>query len=1035
MNLIPDNSGMENCDLFLREGVYRGPAITVDRSAPNFLFALCGTKTSQTAASAGEEGHFFKEKPSISLRISDENFCGGRLMLRDQVIYADGSESQNQDLGFAPESGTEIHWRRLGEQEGCVYEAQIPVIQEGKHTITLRYVDAAGHSSEGKELHFIYDCHGPVVSCERVTDRQGKTVDLIKKDSGAVFLKDRIRVGIQVRDDVSGVEGLWYRFSGTYCDDRGEEYSCVPEYRKLIPEPEAGKHPGGYTFWLEAEADNFIGRLELYCRDGAGNYSNLVKSRQLTVETDQFHEKKSCIEWDISGASALNEEDRIMYFRDNAGIKVRFRDDWSGIKAWTILASKKALSVTDVLKSCKELKRNKTVKDLERETVVDAENYTDSSPDRPIMLYAAFIDNAGHYKLAVYEDYRIVMDQKKPMVEVAYDLKENRPYGLCFNRTRRAKITVTDMNFNPESVDWQIRGTRGGWEIGQWTREGNRSSCEISFLKDGRGYRLSFKGSDYAGNVFSWDEDKEFVIDQTPPEITLVMDQWQEGRYGKYYSEDKTLLIKIREENLKDQDLVIKNREAGGGLDAKRAFVRSSLEKMGAYYYEKITASEDGAYSPEISCTDLAGNKSTILTAPEIVIDKTAPMITFDGVRNGETFVKPVSFKASCVDKNIDLQSLEFHIFALSGQEVTDERLMTDLSVDFVNSAPFKAVKIWKDSKEQRLKDGVYRLSVKGKDLAGNSAAGKTGLIFSVNREGAAYILARDFQERTADGYLRGRKDLVISEYSVNPTLTQIKIIRENQDQYVLAEKDYSQKTETLPAGSGAWSGWIKKTLCLPAGLFEQEGSYKILIKTKAFDSTGGSRRVINQTDNEIKGKHMSFIVDRTPPQVRLGGLDQRIYEGKEHIFRLTVMDNVALDRVELSVEKGIFRKGKEVRIIYPKDLDKMNSILLKLKAYGGYQMIRYDAWDEAGNHLNSDYSNDSRSCLVAELAGRPKDSSGKTDALTVMDGQGDSAKIQEAEKGMKYLPGLFVTLFILFLLAGSFWVLKDKKNMRMKEG
>ena len=179
----------------------------------------------------------------------------------------------------------------------------------------------------------------------------------------------------------------------------------------------------------------------------------------------------------------------------------------------------------------------------------------------------------------------------------------------------------------------------------------------------------------------------------------------------------------------------------------------------------------------------------------------------------------------------------------------------------------------------------------------------------------------------------------------------------------------------------------------------------------------------------------MSFIVDRTPPQVRLGGLDQRIYEGKEHIFRLTVMDNVALDRVELSVEKGIFRKGKEVRIIYPKDLDKMNSILLKLKAYGGYQMIRYDAWDEAGNHLNSDYSNDSRSCLVAELAGRPKDSSGKTDALTVMDGQGDSAKIQEAEKGMKYLPGLFVTLFILFLLAGGFWVLKDKKNMRMKEG
>ena len=1032
--IMPDNSGMENCDLFLEKGVYKGPVITVDRSAPSFLFALCQPKSGRAAAGTGGKGQLFKEEPKIILRISDNNFCGGRLMTRDQVLYADGSETDSSGSGSDFETGTEIQWKRLRDQEGYVYEAQFPVVEEGNHRFSFRYVDAAGHSSDSKDLHFTYDGHGPIVSYEQVTDRKGKVIDLTRKNSGEVFLQDRIGVRIQVRDAVSGVEGLWYRFSGTYSDAGGKEYPRVHEYRKLSPESGKAENPAEYTFWLEPEEENFIGQLELYCIDGAGNYSNLVKSRPLIIETEQFHDSKSQIEWNISEASYLNEEDKIMYFRNNAEIKVRFIDSWSGIRAWTILASKKALSVTDVLKSCKEIQWNTRIRSLERECVIDAENYNDCSPDRPLILYAAFIDNAGHYKVSGYEDYRIVMDRNKPVVEVSYDLKESPTHGLYFNRTRTAKITVTDMNFDPESAAWDVQGPKEGWEIGQWTKEGNSSTCEVSFSKDGSGYSLSLKGSDYAGNDFSWDGDKEFVIDQTIPKVTIALDKEQKGRNGKYYSADKTLMIKIKEENLRNHDLVIKNQEAAGEHGEKKALTRSSLEKKGEYYYVEIKASEDGVYLPEISCTDMAGNKSEVMTVPEFIIDKTAPVVTFDGVRNGETFVKPFSCKACCADRNIDMQSLEFQITAMSGHKVAGGELFSDLNVDYDKKSVCRVVKHWKDSNDQWLKDGVYRLSVKGMDLAGNPAAGKTGIIFSVNREGAAYVLDRDFLERIADGYLRGTGDLIFREYSVNPTLTQIKIIRENQDQYMLSEHDYSKKTEKVPAGSGAWSGWVKKTVCLPAELFEQEGSYRILIKTRAIGRYGTSRRVINQTDNEIKGRSLSFIVDRTPPQVRLGGLDQRIYEEKEHVFRLTVMDNVALDRVELSVEKGIFYKKKEVRQIFPKDLDKMNSILLKLKAYGGYQTIRYQAWDKAGNRLNSDYCNDSRSCLVAGISSRLGKSSGTDKPLEVMDGQKDYAENKQKEMKMKYLQIIFIALLSAFLLAGSIWVVKDRQTMKIKE-
>ena len=1037
--LSPDNSGTENCALFMGEEGYLGPLITVDRSDPAILSVRC--ESDQGPANSGVSGDncLFTDRPAIILRVADENFCAGRLLVRDQISYADGREEEDPGIGSASGKDSGIKWKRLQKEEGYVYESSIPITKEGMHKLSFVYTDAAGHSSEKKELRLTYDCQGPVVDYARVTIQEGKMVDIRQEEAESLFLDQGGRIKVRVRDSVSGVESIFYRFSGRYCDDQGREYSGTSEYKKLALESSQEGPTADWTFWLEPETENFIGRLDLYTMDAAGNSSPLIRSREIAGETDWLHESRSHIDWELSEAAHVSEDDRIMYFRKSAKVKVRFRDDWSGIKAWTILASDKDLTLKEILAGCTDLGTDKgeekRARSLERELSLNGEEYGDSSADRPLTLYAAFIDYAGHYKLDIYDDYRLVMDQKKPSVQVEYDLRGDGPYGSYFNKSRTATVTVSDLNFNPESVKWYIGGPAGGWKTGSWTRKGDLNTCMVSFNRDGGGYSLALEGSDYSGNSFSWDKDQSFVIDQTAPVITVIMQGRKGAGYQKYYPKSQRFLVRIKEENLRDTDLIITNKtENRDPAAGEVSLLREPLQKGQGYYYAWLTVSDDGSYSPEISCRDMAGNKAAVVSMEEFIIDKTAPILDFKGIREGETFSGPVACKISCQDQNLDMESVEIQVVSLSGKPVEDGRLAPEMVLSYRGDQVCGLEESLNDSRGGQLEDGIYRINVRGEDLAGNPIRGRTSLNFRVNRKGAAYLLDRDLKARLEDGYLLGTGQLRILEYSVNPTLTQIKLIRENQDQYELETDDYQLKNELVGEGAGPWSGWYKKTICLPGQLFNRDGTYRILIKTRALDENSRGRIVINQTDNEIKGQELAFKVDRTPPQVHLGGLDREIYEEKEHSFRLTVMDNIAFDRLELSIERGIFKKKKDLLLIRPGDLDDMNSILLTLKAYGGYQRIHYKAWDRAGNVIDSDSCGDSRNCLVAGISDKPDQSAGLAGSSKSQGRQTGEVpgNFSEKEKGkrMTFFPALFAGLFALLFMTGTGKLIKDWRKM-----
>ena len=219
-----------------------------------------------------------------------------------------------------------------------------------------------------------------------------------------------------------------------------------------------------------------------------------------------------------------------------------------------------------------------------------------------------------------------------------------------------------------------------------------------------------------------------------------------------------------------------------------------------------------------------------------------------------------------------------------------------------------------------------------------------------MNRWGAKFILDDAVKQNLDRHYLKEAPKIILREQCVKPTKSKVIILKDNEDrnkldsevikQYVIADKASSQY------------GWYEKLYNIEQKNFEKEGDYQISF----------------QADD--KEKKLRFIVDKTPPAVRIGNLEEEIYEKTEHEFTISIMDNYAFDRLELYIEEsGGVGKTKKVdkRIIKPEDLDENYTVSEKLNRSGKKQTIRYIAWDKAGNKIDSEENGDTRRCYVTE--------------------------------------------------------------------
>lgn len=921
----------ENC---FREGKYISPILTIDKTAPVLKIKI----QDEGEAKTWEGKTYFTRPISILIEIEEENFNKQDFSLRHSLTWADGTWISP----ILDQNAYEIVWEKKYEKRKNVYTANILVEQEANHTFVAQVQDGCGQCSQVQERKCTYDKTKPEVYLKIHTEGS-----FFPKASYSYFSSEKIKITIIAKDAISGVKHI---------SCLGEESGDIWKFERkedIRNVKDIGSDVSSYEATIVLEKDSWKGRIIVQAEDLCGIQSEKVKSPGMVLEKKETHDITNQLSLELSEADYVDEEKRIKYYRNPLHVKVKAMDSYSGIRSMQLKAGEKK-------KEKQEDPYNIKYQDSLMLEVKGEENL-ESNPQKPIKVEAKFLDYAGNQSEIKYQEYKIVVDHKKPEIFVQYD-KQNGRTGSYYNQKRVATVTVKDWNFNPDSVKWMISGSNSNYHIGQWTGETGIYQCKVEFFMDGENYKMQLSAADYAGNETLWDEDQAFTIDQTPPVLKMEMDKGDVSN-GYYYRRPKEVLFTVTEKNM--------DRVKTFYWDKKHRNVRKQLEwkpKGKDRYVSSVVFDEDGEYAICFQCMDLAGNFFKMTRPMSFIIDSTIPQIEVSGITQGMAYGGEVSPMVAVKDKNIDSKSIEIKLERADGSE---NRVPEGKKKKQVHGQTV----FWESFARKKEMDGIYRLKVFVKDLAGNCGSLGEGMVFFVDRFGASYQVGKKWESLTNKGYINKERDLVITEQSVIPVDTVVTIVRENQEQTAMfsdmGEKEkktwYVVEEEKRKKNLNGKRGWIVRKHYIKKKNFEREGLYQVTLQSRGYTKKEGKKKWINRTNNEAKGDRILFTVDKTSPVVRISGLEEKYYKKRVQPFVITVMDNYAFSYMDLRIHYEGGWKADWIQRIYPEDLNEQHSYMEELQAYNGVQTISWRAWDAAGNCMNSEAQGESISCVVTE--------------------------------------------------------------------
>lgn len=958
-----DESETEAC---LEEGAYRSPLLTVDRTLPRIW---CET------ADRLED-----ESPAVRIRVREDHFHPRFLQLEDRILDADDEIIDSLSL-----KDYRMEWKVREDKEGIIYESMLSLRQEGRHELKLSVIDGAGQESHAAELTAVYDISPPEIIYKDLDSASGDILFLAAGEGGheepaiwfpyssfAYFHQKKIRVRISASDRVSGTARLVCHIRGSGRKSRGKGIIDPPEEvdEELVimdENREGGKKK--LTGYVEVPADNFKGSLSVYAVDYRGNIGKEIHCRGMISESADLHEQSSAIRYALPKPDGKDDEKGVLYYRGDVQVKAGYHDDYSGVS----LCRLSACSGSRVIDQ-KE-KDMGAEKDLQAETALfltlRADDYADSAPEKPALLKAWFRDNAGNETDKAYDEKRIVIDAAAPVIEVSYDHKD-AVSGSCYGKERTALVKVRDCNFDEEGVLWDIQGKKDGYTISPWEKKEDYYQCTVHFHDDGKDYKLKLTVADHAGNTSTWDEDQAFTIDTVPPRILLSMDR-KDVKNERYYNKDKLIQIRIQDDNPDPEQLVwkISGKNDGKSLRVRIPEVRWQGEDQ---LVCRLHLTHDGDYSIGLECTDLAGHR-TECPQEQFTIDQEKPKLEIRGVRDGCTYTNRVAPSVMISDLHPDFDRTEIRIVKIGIGEISDKEAYHNQR----NSGRKQIGSVWGDFDHIPEADGVYKIYVDAEDLAGNPAAGKKECLFYVNRFGSVYVLNDDTRQKLESYYMKEEADIHITEYSVNPVRSRLVLICDNEERKELSQaSDYRRVEESLPGLSGnqagfdssSYAGWKRYDYYISKDNFSVEGSYQLRIESDGVGMDENKQETLIRTDNEKKKLPLSFVIDKTPPEIVLSGLEKTGYREESHKISFTAIDNQKLDRLRISFYRGWFFQDKESLTLHEEDLDRMHRWQTELKADHSLQKVCYEAWDQAGNYISSDEKGKSKICLIQAPAG-----------------------------------------------------------------
>ena len=781
---------------------------------------------------------------------------------------------------------------------------------DGHYLVKAHLVDLAGNETI-HEKKFALDYTPPKQPVITYKTESDSLLERIRNQlTFGYFSKEKTTAYIQAEDEISGLKQVTYSYQET---DAEEVVTKTLENAEMPIKVELPY--------------SFKGHLSVQSEDMVGNLSETLKHIGVIAESEQTHKKESKANIQILTQYSKTPD----YYAGDVKLKYAVQDSYSGIQKIQYLAGSFGEEEVSYLE--------------EQEIVTDVltKEYTLSAKDNQeneIAVGLSFTDNAGHTTTVAEEDLpKIHIDTMEPQIRIVYDNyeAENEKY---YKRERTATVYVTEKNFDPEDVSFYISGPNT--EVGSWRHDaaadcqadnhpyhtGHSTNCvwkcDVKFEADGE-YQFGFSCVDLAGNEGDYGKIDEFVIDQTLPKIEVAYNN-HDVKNEIYYNTPRIATITIQEKNFHPEkvDVMISAENEGEPLPLPTV---SSWSSDGDTHRAAIAYDYDAGFTFDIECVDLAGNEGEDYPGDFFCVDLTKPEVVITDIADKSANHGMVSPVITVTDTNYGKGNTWFEV-------VGWENGLVEVPQATVEIPKGEMIRI-KDFEHVKEADDLYRLTVGATDLAGNIT--ETRISFSVNRFGSVYTLDEETEKLAGKGgiyYTNVEKHLVVTETNVD-TLEFLEIVCSlNGKLRTLTEgKDY------FVHKSGEEFGWKQYRYEIFKDNFVEDGHYTVTIYSED--------RARNVSDNQSKGKSLSFAVDKTSPSIVISGIEQKgRYRENSREILLDVQDNLAIAglTVHLDGETAVY------------DQEALNTLRGKVsvtaRGKNEWQTLKVSAEDRAGNQI-----------------------------------------------------------------------------------
>lgn len=328
-----------------------------------------------------------------------------------------------------------------------------------------------------------------------------------------------------------------------------------------------------------------------------------------------------------------------------------------------------------------------------------------------------------------------------------------------------------------------------------------------------------------------------FTIDQTAPVLAIngVTDQGE-------YKESKDAEISVTDANADKSNTELKVT-AGNQVTTYK----------GEDAYKKLSFTEEGVYTLELSAADKAGN--TAAKNATFIIDKSAPTLDITGMNAGEFYNSEKSKKE----------------VTLSVEDLTLDLTQTSLKVEkdgavYPESIQLKSVSESKaEAKHTFTAEGKYKITLTSTDKLGQAAPAKS-VSFTIDNTNPKAVV-------TLDGTVRAEDELVVDdEIKVKITVTD-----KNHEFYNVSIKKNGEEYKIDP--------FVRDGENVTAEhLIKEDGVYEITVESI---DKAGNRTVLTK----------SITIDTDQPDIQFKGVNHRGHYNSETVDVSVIVNDFTFDK------------------------------------------------------------------------------------------------------------------------------------------